>query len=75
MKKKDVYEVGDEVCTHITGMVGDFRAKVIRYDTRYSDTSTQPVLEVLDKETGEKDPSWQQVLKSGDHIIRGIWGT
>lgn len=70
------YKVGDELRIWITGLVGDYRVKIIRLDTRYGPAaagSQQFVLEVLDPETGEQDSAWVAKLKPGDYIIKGPW--
>lgn len=67
------YQIGDELKIWATGMTKNFRAKIVGHDTRYAGNTQQFVLEVLDTETGEPDPSWPMKLKSGDYIIRGRW--
>ena len=63
-------KVGDDLKIWITGMVGDFRARCVELDER---RRGRPILEVLDKETGEPDKSWAMKLKDGDYGVHSLW--
>jgi hypothetical protein len=63
---------GTELRIWCTGMIGDFRAKVVGHSERHGDTAT---LQVLDTETGEPSPRWHgHTLKGDDYIVRSLWG-
>jgi hypothetical protein len=62
---------GDELAIWITGVIGDFRAKVVGHSERHGGTA---ILQVLNNETGEPIPSWiNHKLKGEDYIARSTW--
>jgi hypothetical protein len=62
---------GDELAIWITGSIGDYRAKVIGHSERHGGTA---ILQILDKVTGEPEPTWSGFrLRGEDYIARFTW--
>lgn len=56
-------KVGDDITIMITGMIGDYRARVVEIVDGW------PQLKVLTPD-GAEDQSWPMRLKMGDFILR-----
>ncbi len=65
-------KIGDEVVTMLTGVIGDFRARVVAFDDL---RGGRPVLEVVTTE-GKEHPRYGKkcLMKDGDYIIQGRFG-